>query len=107
MTRCHAGAQHYRIVGPDAALAVGATIAVCGLAVLPVEGAALNPARAVGPDLVSLHFDDLWVYTLGPIAGSLIGALLTRALHGPVILDEKTQEAAQGANERVGRGSRP
>ncbi len=100
-------ADRYRIVGPDAALAVGATIAVCGLVALPAEGASLNPARALGPAVLAGRYDDLWVYTIGPLVGSVLGAILTRTLHGPVMADSKTREAARGANEREGRTARP
>ena len=40
-------ADRHRIVGTEAALAVGATIALCGLVALPLEGASMNPARSL------------------------------------------------------------
>ena len=46
----------------------------------PITGAALNPARQIGPELLGgligakTHFDQLWVYIAGPIAGGLVGA---------------------------------
>ncbi len=46
----------------------------------PITGAALNPARQIGPELLggvigaATHLDQLWVYIVGPIAGGLIGA---------------------------------
>lgn len=55
---------------------------VYGIIILvgPITGAALNPARQIGPELLggaigaATHFDQLWVYIVGPIAGGLIGA---------------------------------
>ena len=49
------------IVGPDAAFAVGATIALCGLIALPIDGASMNPARSFGPALVAGNLGDLWI----------------------------------------------
>ena len=46
-------ADRHRVVGPEAALAVGATIAACGLIALPIDGASMNPVRSLAPALVS------------------------------------------------------
>jgi aquaporin Z len=92
-------ADRSRIVGPNAALAVGATIALCGLVALPIESASMNPARSLGPALVSGRLDDLWVYLVGPIAGSLLAVGLTHLLRGPAPKDGKSEEAAQGEKD--------
>src|SRR5262245_4870042 len=42
-------ASRYSLIGTDAALAVGATIACVGLFAAPVSGASMNPARSLGP----------------------------------------------------------
>ncbi|HEY5629885.1 MAG TPA: aquaporin [Candidatus Limnocylindrales bacterium] len=89
-------ADRARVIGPNAALAVGATIALCGLIALPVEGASMNPARSLGPALVTGHLGDLWLYVVGPTAGAIVAALLARILHGDGADDSKDQEAAQG-----------
>ena len=57
---------------------------VYGIIILvgPITGAALNPARQIGPELLGgligakTHLDQLWVYIVGPIAGGLVGAFL-------------------------------
>jgi glycerol uptake facilitator protein len=57
---------------------------VYGIIILvgPITGAALNPARQIGPELLGglagakTHLDQLWVYIAGPIAGGLVGAFL-------------------------------
>src|SRR6476661_2702422 len=63
-------ADRERVVGPNAALAVGGTIALCGLIALPIEGASMNPARSIGPAVVAGRLADLWIYVLGPIVGA-------------------------------------
>jgi glycerol uptake facilitator protein len=55
---------------------------VYGIIILvgPITGAALNPARQIGPELLGgligaqTHLEQLWVYIAGPIAGGLVGA---------------------------------
>jgi aquaporin Z len=90
-------ADRNRIVGPDAALAVGATIALAGLIALPIEGASMNPARSLGPALVAGDLEHVWIYIVGPVVGGLVAVLVTRFLHGPVDTDVSAEEAAQGS----------
>lgn len=89
-------ADRSRLVGPDAALAVGATIALCGLIAIPIEGASMNPARSIGPALLTGRLGDLWIYLAGPVAGSLLAVGMTRLLHGPAVGDEQAAKAARG-----------
>lgn len=69
-----------RAVGEGAALAIGGTIALASLVGGPVSGASLNPARSIGPAIVSGDFADLWIYIVGPVLGAAAGAGLYRYL---------------------------
>jgi len=42
----------------------------------PVSGGAVNPARALGPMIVSGTFTDWWAYLLGPVVGAVIAAVV-------------------------------
>jgi aquaporin Z len=97
-------ADRSRLVGPNAALAAGSTIALCGLMAIPIEGASMNPARSLGPALVAGRVDDLWIYLVGPTAGSVLAVTVTQLLRGSPPTDVKAAEAAQG-DEAVGRGT--
>jgi len=90
-------ADRFRVVGPNAALAVGATIALGGLIALPIEGASMNPARSLGPALVAGDLGDVWLYIVGPVVGALAATGLTTFLHGPTDGDGKAEEAARGS----------
>ena len=61
-------------------IGVGATVGLCALLGGPVTGASLNPARSLGPALVSGELGGLWIYFIGPIAGALTAVLLCRVV---------------------------
>jgi aquaporin Z len=88
-------ATQHRLLGPDAALPVGATIAACGLIGSAVSGASMNPARSVGPAIVAGIGHDQWIYIVGPLAGAMIAVAVTSAIHGPPKREER--EAAEGS----------
>lgn len=66
-----------------APLAIGGVLIACILAGGPLSGAALNPARWLGPALVSGSFTDWWVYLVGPIMGGIVAAMLWGLLLDP------------------------
>ena len=57
-----------------AAIAIGGVITVDIFVGGPITGASMNPARSIGPALVSGQLENLWVYIVAPIAGGIIGA---------------------------------
>lgn len=73
------GAQN---IGPLSALAVGAYIVLAGLWASPVSGASMNPARSLGPALVTGELSSVWIYIVGPLAGMLLAVGAARILRG-------------------------
>ncbi|HEV2356927.1 MAG TPA: aquaporin [bacterium] len=63
-------------------LAIGLTITMDILAFGALTGAAVNPARAIGPALWSGAWADQWVYWIGP----LLGGAAAGALYGGAYL---------------------
>lgn len=82
-------AHDTRIVGHNAALAVGGTIALAGLIGDSVSGASMNPARSLGPALVSGTFENQWIYLVAPLLGALLACAIAFLLHGPTTEDAK------------------
>jgi aquaporin NIP len=64
-----------RAVGEAAALAIGGTIALDAMVGGPISGASMNPARSLGPALVSGDLHAIWLYILAPILGTSLGGL--------------------------------
>jgi glycerol uptake facilitator-like aquaporin len=62
--------------GPKAIapLAIGLIITMDILTGGRITGAAMNPARALGPAIVQQDFTNWWIYWVGPIIGGLIAA---------------------------------
>ena len=72
-----------RAVGEAAALAIGGTVALGALVGGPVSGASMNPARSLGPALVSGDLTAIWIYLVGPVIGAVAAALTYRFLREP------------------------
>lgn len=84
--------NRHRMLGPNAAVAVGATIVACTLFGKGESGGSMNPARSLGPALVSGALE--WVYAVGPLAGATLAVGLAFLIHGAQKDDEK--DAAKG-----------
>jgi len=93
-----------RSIGHNAAIAVGSTVALLGLFASPISGASMNPARTLGPDIVSTNFTGWWVYIAGPLIGAAIAVMIIGLVRGLPNKDER--DAAQGgALPILGRAS--
>jgi aquaporin Z len=69
--------------GMLAGVAVGSVIALEALFGGPISGASMNPARSLAPALVSLRFDNLWLYLTAPVLGSSFAVLACRCVQEP------------------------
>jgi len=64
-----------------AGLAIGLTISIDVLFGGPLTGAAMNPARAFGPELIGSFWGSAWIYYVGPFAGAVIAAVMYELLY--------------------------
>lgn len=95
-----------------APFAVGAVIALGGLAGAAFTGAAMNPARWLGPALASGQYGNWLVWVAGPLLGALLGSLAYEAVFmvervepeeiGEVTVDEEEEPPVLEAPAEAG-----
>ena len=66
--------------GLTAGIVVGAVIGLEAMFAGPISGASMNPARSLGPALISLHLGALLIYLLAPVLGAWCGVLACRGV---------------------------
>jgi aquaporin TIP len=82
-----------------AALAIGLTISLDILMGGPFTGAAMNPARAFGPQLIGNHWENGWIWYVGPIVGGAIAAVLYEWLYLPSRSKDEPPPVEEGIAE--------
>ncbi|XP_007032542.2 PREDICTED: aquaporin NIP2-1 [Theobroma cacao] len=63
-----------KAVGELAGMAVGSAVCITSILAGPISGGSMNPARTIGPALASAHYKAIWVYVVGPVTGTVMGA---------------------------------
>ena len=71
-----------RAVGEAAAIAIGGAVGLDAMFGGPITGASMNPARSLGPALVSGDVTSIWIYLLAPLLGAALGALAYQLIRG-------------------------
>ena len=69
--------------GITAAIAIGSVVGLEAMFAGPISGASMNPARSLGPALVSWNFEHIWLYPVATIIGAIIAIPLYRISHKP------------------------
>jgi len=72
-----------RAVKDWAPLAIGLTLGVVGLILVPLTGGAVNPARWFGPALVSGEWGGVWPYLGGQIVGAVLAFVVYKFIVAP------------------------
>jgi MIP family channel proteins len=82
-----------------AGFAIGLTITMDVLMGGAVTGAAMNPARAFGPELVENFWGEGWIYYLGPALGAVVAALAYEWLYLRPLAPEPVGPPETGVEE--------
>src|SRR5438067_9875451 len=69
--------------GITAGIVVGSVIALEAMFAGPICGASMNPARSLGPAIVSGQLGNLWIYLAAPVIGAGFGVLCCRCIREP------------------------
>ncbi len=66
---------------PDKAfVAIPLTLVVIHLALVPITGSSVNPARSIASAVIGGDLGSLWIYIVGPVIGAIGGWAVFRAL---------------------------
>ncbi|HEV8544858.1 MAG TPA: aquaporin, partial [Candidatus Limnocylindrales bacterium] len=76
----------------QAVFVIPLTLLMIHFVAIPISGASVNPARALGPAIVSGNYEHLWIYLTGPFLGALIGWGLFRLMAAPDGEDGRSDE---------------
>ncbi len=82
--------------GIMAGVAVGGTIVFAALVGGPISGASLNPARSLGPALLSGSLADFWIYILGPCVGTYLAHPFCSIIQGNECCEQPNEEQTHG-----------
>jgi len=80
-------------------LAIGLTITLDIFMGGPYTGAAMNPARALGPELVQGVWDNAWIYYVGPAIGAALAAVVYDRLYLRPVSPEPVGPPETGLDE--------
>ncbi len=72
-------------------LFIGLTVALDILIGGPISGAAMNPARHLGPAILGGGTSNIWLYWVGPIIGGILAAQIYQRISGE---DDSSEETA-------------
>src|SRR5262245_13569661 len=74
-----------RAAGEAAAIAIGGTIGLDAMFGGPISGASMNPARSLGPGIISGDLHAIWIYLTAPLIGAALGGLAYQFVRGEAV----------------------
>jgi aquaporin NIP len=72
--------------GITAGIVVGSVIALEAMFAGPICGASMNPARSLGPAIISNHLEHLWIYLAATTLGATLAVPVSKILAVPETL---------------------
>ncbi len=84
----------------SALIAIPLTLLAIHVAIIPISGSSVNPARSFGPALVGTEFHDYWIYLIFPTVGAVVGWIIHRVI---VVGDTNLRDDFEVARKSMGR----
>jgi len=105
-TVCMTAVYKQNIAANIAPIAIGWSVLLAHLVLIPFTGCGINPARSFGPHIVSIMagekvgVEGWWVYYTAPFVGGALAALCYKF----IFAESEEQPAEEGANEGEDKG---
>ncbi|KAI4337693.1 hypothetical protein L6164_016077 [Bauhinia variegata] len=82
-----------------AGVAIGVTVLFNIIIAGPITGASMNPARSLGPAIVSGVYKDIWIFIIAPILGAIAASMVYSLLRVPE--PEKKEDVTNFINNHL------
>jgi len=91
--------------GSSALVAIPLTLVAIHFAAILVSGSSVNPARTLGPAVIGNTWTSIWIYFLGPAAGSILGWLIhTIVVEGDVDIRDNVAAVVDEVEDEIEGG---
>jgi MIP family channel proteins len=82
--------------GRTALTAIPLALLAIHVAIIPISGSSINPARSIGPAVIGTEFHDLWIYLIFPPIGAILGWIVHKVIvQGDTNLGDDIRAARQ------------
>jgi len=75
-------------IGVIAGIAIGGVVLLEAIFAGPITNASMNPARSLGPNIVSGNIEGLWLYVVAPVLGALLAVVSCKLVKDDNCCDE-------------------
>jgi len=75
-------------IGVIAGIAIGGIVLLEAMLAGPITNASMNPARSLGPLLISGHLEYLWLYIIAPVIGAFLAVVSCKLVKDDQCCDE-------------------
>ncbi|MGB1283591.1 MAG: aquaporin, partial [Polaribacter sp.] len=76
-------------IGVVAGIAIGGVVLLAAMFAGPITNASMNPARTLGPALISGHLKHVWMYIIAPILGALLAVISCKLVKDETCCNEE------------------
>jgi len=90
--------------GAGALVAIPLALVMIHFAAILISGASVNPARTLGPAVISNTWTDIWIYFLCPAAGAILGWLIHSVVVEGDVRDDASFVKEEVSSELHGGG---